>query len=96
MTHENIVVLALFLLVLFLFGNVIYLQRRCALLLRAINEVVEAVDAAPISTGVCCCGESMQHHSRAYDAGHTPIDEWDDYWPKVKRQLVKIKVLEDK
>lgn len=22
---------------------------------------------------VCCCGESMEHHSSPYDCGHTPV-----------------------
>ncbi len=39
----------------------------------------EAVNTAPVGTGVCCCGDSMVKHSDPYSCGHNPVDEWDNF-----------------
>lgn len=37
----------------------------------------EFIARAPVSSGVCCCGESMNGHSDPAYCGHTPVDLWD-------------------
>ena len=41
------------------------------------REFIEFVRTAPVSSGVCCCGESMDDHPEASMCGHTPTDQWD-------------------
>lgn len=40
------------------------------------REFVEFVKNAPVSSGVCCCGEDMATHSESMYSGHTPVDQW--------------------
>lgn len=37
---------------------------------------LDFVESAPVSSGVCCCGDDMSKHESAYSAGHTPKDQW--------------------
>lgn len=46
-------------------------------LLEQCQEFVTFVRDAPVSSGVCCCGESMVGHSDPMSCGHTPVDQWD-------------------
>lgn len=39
-------------------------------------RLIEFVETAPVASGICCCGESMENHS-AY-TGHTAVDMWDN------------------
>lgn len=34
------------------------------------------VEGAPVSSGVCCCGDSMESHNAYSD--HSPVDTWDN------------------
>lgn len=40
-------------------------------------SLLEFIQHAPVSSGVCCCGESMDRHSDPMMCGHSPTDEWD-------------------
>lgn len=42
-----------------------------------IEMMRDFIETAPVSTGVCCCGESMEGHSSPMSCGHTPVDLWD-------------------
>ncbi len=42
-----------------------------------IEMMREFIARAPVSSGVCCCGESMNGHSDPMNCGHTPVDLWD-------------------
>ncbi len=42
-----------------------------------IEMMRDFIETAPVSTGVCCCGESMEGHSSPMNCGHTPVDLWD-------------------
>lgn len=42
-----------------------------------IEMLRDFIETAPVSTGVCCCGESMEGHSSPMNCGHTPVDLWD-------------------
>ena len=44
---------------------------------KKIAEFIEFVRNAPVSSGVCCCGESMDRHSDPMSCGHSPVDQWD-------------------
>ena len=35
------------------------------------------IKTAPVASGVCCCGESMEGHSSPMSCGHSPVDMWD-------------------
>lgn len=41
------------------------------------QRLLDFIKCAPVASGVCCCGESMDRHSDPMDCGHTPRDEWD-------------------
>jgi len=41
------------------------------------EQFVEWVEQAPVSSGVCCCGDSMDNHASALTCGHEPVDQWD-------------------
>ena len=52
---------------------------------RKLREFIVFVESAPVSSGVCCCGEDMATHSSESACGHTPKDQWDhslDLWLK--------------
>lgn len=36
------------------------------------------VEHAPVSSGICCCGDDMTRHANPMDCGHTPVDQWDN------------------
>ena len=36
----------------------------------------EFIARAPVSSGVCCCGEAIDGHSNPMSYGHTPVDLW--------------------
>jgi hypothetical protein len=38
------------------------------------DNLLEFIKRAPVSSGVCCCGDSMEKHS---SVDHTPVDMWD-------------------
>lgn len=42
-----------------------------------LRQFVEFVRHAPVSSGVCCCGDNMASHPDPMCSGHTPVDEWD-------------------
>ena len=42
-----------------------------------IEMLRDFIETAPVSTGVCCCGESMEGHSSSMNCSHTPVDLWD-------------------
>lgn len=42
-----------------------------------ITELEEFIRNAPVSSGVCCCGDSMDTHDSGMYSGHSPVDQWD-------------------
>jgi len=42
-----------------------------------VKEFIEFVKSAPVSSGVCCCGEPMNGHPDPMSCGHTPVDQWE-------------------
>lgn len=40
------------------------------------EQFVEWVEQAPVSSGVCCCGDYMENHSSPLTCGHEPVDGW--------------------
>lgn len=54
-----------------------------------LERFYDAVQQVPASTGVCCCGDSMDKHSDLYSCGHSPIDAWDNFLLNWKRWLGK-------
>lgn len=50
---------------------------RCLKQAAQIEMLRDFIETAPVSTGVCCCGESMEGHSSPMNCGHTPVDLWD-------------------
>lgn len=47
----------------------------------------EAARKAPVGTGVCCCGDSMDKHPDPYSSGHNPTDEWDNFLSNWKQKI---------
>ena len=41
-----------------------------------VEEFINFVRHAPVSSGVCCCGMSMENHPEAMDSGHIATDQW--------------------
>ena len=42
-----------------------------------IEMMREFIARAPVSSGVCCCGEAIDGHSSPMICGHSPVDLWD-------------------
>ena len=40
-------------------------------------KLIEFIRTAPVASGVCCCGQSMDGHADPMVCGHTPKDQWD-------------------
>ena len=43
-------------------------------LLAIAEGVLGMLQNCSVTSGVCCCGEEIDRHSRAMDCGHTPVD----------------------
>ena len=43
-------------------------------LLAIAKDVLGMLQNCSVTSGVCCCGEEIDRHSRAMDCGHTPVD----------------------
>lgn len=41
------------------------------------EKLLDFIQNAPVSSGVCCCGECMDRHSNPMSCGHSPRDQWD-------------------
>ena len=53
------------------------LEQQLATQAAQIEMMRDFIETAPVSTGVCCCGESMEGHSSSMNCSHTPVDLWD-------------------
>ena len=42
-----------------------------------IEQLTNFIKYAQVSSGVCCCGDSMEGHSSPMACGHSPVDMWD-------------------
>ena len=50
---------------------------RCLKQAAQIEMMREFIARAPVSSGVCCCGEAIDGHSSPMSCGHSPVDLWD-------------------
>lgn len=41
------------------------------------QQLRKLIEHAPVSSGVCCCGDSMDRHPDPMVCGHSPVDQWD-------------------
>lgn len=41
------------------------------------DSLLEFIKNAPVSSGVCCCGDDMEKHGNPMYCGHNPVDMWD-------------------
>lgn len=41
------------------------------------QQLRKLLEHAPVSSGVCCCGDSMDSHPDPMVCGHSPVDQWD-------------------
>jgi hypothetical protein len=37
------------------------------------TNLLDFIEHAPVSSGVCCCGEDMENH---VSSDHSPVDQW--------------------
>lgn len=42
-----------------------------------IEQLTNFIKYAQVSSGVCCCGDSMEGHPSPMTCGHSPVDMWD-------------------
>lgn len=63
------------------------LQARVAELEAALQRALRFIREAPVSSGVCCCGDGVEGHASAWDCGHTPVDMWDDASSSLFKEL---------
>ena len=42
-----------------------------------IEQLTNFIKHAQVSSGVCCCGDSMEGHPSPMTCGHSPVDMWD-------------------
>ena len=48
-----------------------------------IEQLTNFIRYAQVSSGVCCCGESMEGHPSHMTCGHSPVDMWDYHSSKL-------------
>lgn len=53
------------------------------------DELLAFMQGAPVSSGVCCCGDSMENHASPMICGHSPVDMWDDSVHSWAEQIAK-------
>ena len=41
------------------------------------DDLLAFMENAPVSSGVCCCGDDMTKHPDPMWCGHNPVDMWD-------------------
>jgi len=51
------------------------------------DRLLEFIEQAPVSSGVCCCGDSIDKHPSPMTCGHTPIDQWDNAVSSLVREF---------
>ena len=57
--------------------QIVDLQKQVDSLNKKYDALLEFIKHAQVSSGVCCCGESMENHSSPLNCGHSPVDMWD-------------------
>lgn len=40
-------------------------------------KLLDFIARAPVSSGVCCCGDTIDGHASPMICGHSPVDMWD-------------------
>lgn len=45
--------------------------------LKFIAALIDFIKFSPVSSGVCCCGDSIEDHPSWMNCGHEPVDMWD-------------------
>jgi len=53
------------------------LEELAAAYKRQRNALLEIMKNSDVSSGVCCCGDSMERHADPMNCGHNPVDMWD-------------------
>jgi hypothetical protein len=53
------------------------------------DELLAFMQGAPVSSGVCCCGDSMENHASPMICGHSPVDMWDNAVNSWTEQIAK-------
>lgn len=48
-----------------------------------IEQLCNFIKHAQVSSGVCCCGDSMEGHPSPMACGHSPVDMWDYHSAKL-------------
>lgn len=54
-------------------------------------RLLEFIEGAPVESGLCCCGDSMNH---PFDS-HSPRDQW-DYAVECEREHYNLLIAKDK
>lgn len=50
-----------------------------ATLVIVLENILGILENCDISSGVCMCGDSMEHHGNPMDCGHSPVDQGQYY-----------------
>lgn len=66
------------------------LQARVAQLEGALRHAFDFIQHAEVSSGLCCCGDSMKGHGDVFETGHFPVDMWDDASRSMLKMLAPI------
>lgn len=66
-------------------------QRQSGVDWRAFSErLMDFITNAQVSSGVCCCGDSMQGHADPMTSGHSPVDVWDNAVFEIGRGFARL------
>jgi len=49
-------------------------RAECDALKVLLQQAKNLIENCNVSSGVCCCGDSMDKHTNPMDSGHTPVD----------------------
>ena len=66
-------------------------QRQSGVDWKAFSErLMDFITNAQVSSGVCCCGDSMQGHADPMASGHSPVDVWDNAVFEIGREFARL------
>lgn len=55
-------------------GELTAAEQRNTVIADTLRKFLGFVEAAPVGSGVCCCGDAM---SKDHHGDHSPVDQWD-------------------
>ena len=52
-------------------------------------RLIDFIEGAEVSSGMCCCGDDMARHASPINCGHSPVDMWDNCVKNLRAEFDK-------